>query len=342
MKKVLIALVSLGLIFLLSIIGIGLTGDKSIPKTVIHDKLLPQIEIDGVRLHAETFGDSFNPMVVVIHGGPGQDYRYLLPLKKLQDDYFVVFYDQRGAGLSERVSEEKLNLDAYREELHKIIQFYKKDKPVYLIGHSWGAMLATYYLSKYGKGISKAVLAEPGFLTKKFFTEFFKRTNGFQPKKLSFSMGLNVLKAIIRGQFISEPDSDAGMDYTIAGIMNSSPTGSPVAGYFCNQDTRTGSLDMWRMGGKSMNMVSKLVETHMKNPEEVSFDLTKGLEDYTAPVLFLAGSCNRIIGEDIQEQQMKLFNNAKLKVIPGAGHTMFGEKPARSLMVVREFLAHSE
>jgi pimeloyl-ACP methyl ester carboxylesterase len=35
---------------------------------------------------------------------------------------------------------------------------------------------------------------------------------------------------------------------------------------------------------------------------------------------------------------MRHFPNAELEVIEGAGHTMFGEKPAESLAAVRRYL----
>jgi pimeloyl-ACP methyl ester carboxylesterase len=43
----------------------------------------------------------------------GADYRYLLPLKALADDYRVVFYDQRGTGLSPRVPADSITLDSF-------------------------------------------------------------------------------------------------------------------------------------------------------------------------------------------------------------------------------------
>jgi proline iminopeptidase len=92
------------LIGIVIIIGIGLfistAGDHGVPNTVATDPTIPHIEIDGVVFHAETFGDPQNPTVVVVHGGPGGNYGYLLNLHQLENDYFVVFYDQRGSGLS--------------------------------------------------------------------------------------------------------------------------------------------------------------------------------------------------------------------------------------------------
>src|SRR6478735_5139425 len=75
-----------------------------VPLTVAEDPSLPAIDIAGTRLHSEAFGDPDGPVIMVLHGGPGSDYRGLLPLKALADDgYRVAFWDQRGCGLSERL-----------------------------------------------------------------------------------------------------------------------------------------------------------------------------------------------------------------------------------------------
>lgn len=337
-KIILYTFLGIFTVIVFTIFSIGLTGDKTVPKTVVDEASLPSIEIGEIKLHAETFGNPDNPTIIVVHGGPGGDYQHLLDLKALSDEYYVVFYDQRSTGLSERVSSEQLTLDSHREELHQIIEYYSNNKPTYLIGHSWGAMLGTYYLSQYGETIDKAILAEPGFLNTQFFAEFYEKTNGLQPQNPSLSMGVNVLKAFIRSKFIFGPDVDAGADYFIAGMTNSSSTEIPIAGYFCENDASNGVLPYWRYGAKSMNVLNSLVSDYEKDSANFNFDLTEGLENYQQSVLIIAGECNNIIGPEFQERQAKLFPNAEVLAIEGAGHTMFGEKPEKSVQIIRDFL----
>src|SRR5688572_9416624 len=51
-----------------------------VPLTVMENRNLPAIEMNGARFHAETFGNPANPVIVILHGGPGVDYRSMLPL----------------------------------------------------------------------------------------------------------------------------------------------------------------------------------------------------------------------------------------------------------------------
>ena len=88
-----------------------------VPATVEDDPSLPRIEVNGTILHAEAYGNPSAPMIMMLHGGPGGDYRSLLPYRALADEgYYVVFWDHRGAGLSKRhdASSYKPGLEFYR------------------------------------------------------------------------------------------------------------------------------------------------------------------------------------------------------------------------------------
>ena len=129
--KILLSLV--GLLLIIFIIFYLLTmGEYEVAETVAQDPSIPHIKIGNTLFHAETFGNDSNDVVIALHGGPGNDYRYILPLKELADEYFVVFYDQRGTGLSPRVTAEEFTLEIMLKDLHDIIEYYAKDRKVNL------------------------------------------------------------------------------------------------------------------------------------------------------------------------------------------------------------------
>ena len=138
-----------------------------VPRTVDQDPSLPSIIVNGTQLHTEAFGNPADPMVVFLHGGPGSDYRNALNVKSLADHYYVVFYDQRGSGLSKRHPKNSYSLQLMLDDLTAVIQHYRSSptQKVFLFGHSWGAMLATAYINQYPAKINGAVLAEPGGFT---------------------------------------------------------------------------------------------------------------------------------------------------------------------------------
>jgi hypothetical protein len=77
-------------------------GCGRVPSTVENDLSLEFVELGNYRFHVRTFGDKQLPPVIVVHGGPGGDSKYLYPLQDLSRNHHLIFYDQRGTGLSPR------------------------------------------------------------------------------------------------------------------------------------------------------------------------------------------------------------------------------------------------
>ncbi|GAH34289.1 unnamed protein product, partial [marine sediment metagenome] len=86
-----IILIILAIPLVIFILGYLLTLGASVPQTVEQDPSIPHVTIKGVTFHSETFGNPENPVVIAVHGGPGDDYRPFLSLKALSDEFYVVF-----------------------------------------------------------------------------------------------------------------------------------------------------------------------------------------------------------------------------------------------------------
>lgn len=307
-------------------------GDYNPAQTVAQDPSIPHIEVGTATLHAETFGADSNETVIVIHGGPGNDYRYLLPLVKLSDEYRLVFYDQRGTGLSPRVSDEELHLDTMLLDLANVIDHYSPDRKVSIIGHSWGAMLASGYLAKHPDRVNKIVLAEPGMLTSQKAKEFLDKTQ-FQ---FSFGALATIGKTWFKSLHIKGPDDQAKGDFLFMQLaMTNEIPNHPFLGYFCKRDRNSSQWAAWRYSAKSS---SKIVE-HGKNAQgELEIDLVSGVDSFQGKVLFLAGECNTLIGPSYQKDHLKYFKNAEMVIVPDAGHMMFNDQPNMSIKTVRDYL----
>ena len=324
------------LIGIVSLAGIGLfiatAGDYSVPNTAATDPTIPHIKIDDVVFHAETFGDPQNPVVVVVHGGPGGNYGYLLNLHKLENDYFVVFYDQRGAGLSPRVDASELSLESSIADLHRIVTHYGRGEPVRLVGHSWGAMLAARYIGQHPEFVERVVLAEPGELTQATPEEFHER--------MSASKGFGYYRVLVPTIFetfhMEHQDADAMKDY-IGIRMAYAFVDSPEAGYLCTDEpVVTVAPDVpvppSRFGAAAFNAI-------LGASADLS-QIEKNAPKYTEEVLFIAAECSVFTGEKLQHAQMTIFPQARLVVIPDSGHEMIGENPSASLAAIREYFAY--
>ncbi len=325
----------IALLILVFIAGYSFSrGQYIIPKTVEQDSTLPQIKLGNTLFHCETFGNDSNPVIIVLHGGPGDDYKNLLSLKSLSDEYYVVFYDQRGAGLSPRIDPSLFTIEMYVNDLNLFVEHFGKGKPVNLIGHSWGAMLASRYIGTYPELVQKAVLAEPGFLNTEMMNLFMEKTDGFAPK-ISFTLVSSMIKTFFKALHVKGPDNHARSDFFMLTMMTEPIENNPILGYFCDKKPCEAAFDKWRFGSAASMAVIKMIKN---KDNEFHIDLVSGVDRFNQKVLFLAGECNTIIGEELQRKHMKLFPNADLVVVPKAGHLMFAEQPELCYAIVRTYL----
>jgi proline iminopeptidase len=291
-----------------------------VPKTVAEDPSLPAIEINGTRLHSEAFGDPDGPVIIVLHGGPGSDYRGLLPLKALADDgYHVAFWDQRGTGLSERLAPETIDLDVYMEDLRQVIEYYAPDRPFVFIGQSWGAMYATAFINdhgNYGGRVAGAILTEPGAFTDKQLDGFMKRLQG----SLSIT-GEQFNDALWAGEFLTPTDHERA-DYQ-GGLF--AIRGAP------SEHRDPHNLEpMWRVGAA----VSKRLLSLAKQ----GFDWTTHLSEYPNKVLFLRGDLNTAANLESQQEMAAAYPNAAIETIENVGHKMIWERTDEYLAHTRAYL----
>ena len=277
-----------------------------VPKTAAEDSTIPHINVNGTVLHAEAFGNPNDPMVVFLHGGPGNDYRNGLNAKELSNDgYYVVFYDQRGAGLSKRHSKNSFTIQLMFDDLTAVIDHYRTSptQKVFLLGHSWGGMLAAGYLNKYPEAIDGAILAEPGGLTWARVKEYGERS-----RKLDlFAEVAN--DVLFTDQFLTAKGNDQEVaDYKMALQMNYIFTPGNIEGV-------EGPFPFWRCGAIS---IARFVEV----AEEDGFDFTTNLDQYQTHVLLLYSEDNKAYGKSFAENEASYFPNATIAQVDDTGHEM--------------------
>src|SRR4051812_38903403 len=290
-------------------------GDSGnlVPKTVAEDPTLPAIDLNGSRFHLQTFGNPANPVIVFLHGGPGGDYRSLLRLSALADNYFLVFWDQRGSGLSKRHDHGELSIELYVADLNAIIDRYSPNRPVYLVGHSWGGMYATRYINDFPKRVAGAVLIEPGPLDGVTMERIKKDINDFQ-------LSSELLNDIAWNTQFFTPDDHARMDYArLLGIRDGQPK--------YHQST-TDYEPGWRQGAAAARY---LMEDGQDPSGKFTYDFTNKLAAFTTPVLFIAGEWSEVLGPSLQREQVKRYPSATLQVIDGVGHDAPWVKSAETM-----------
>ncbi len=288
-------------------------GGNLVPKTVDQDATLPSIKVNGTHLHAETFGNPNNPIIIALHGGPGGDYRYILNAKALANDgFFVVFYDQRGCGLSKRYPRKSIDLDNTLGDLKGVINFYRKSpsQTVILLGHSWGGMLATAYVNQYPSEIDGVIAMEPGGFTDVQVNAYFR---GATPRSPFGEITSDVLS---QEQFFtaSESSNHELLDYKVALIQ------------------QMGEFPHFRMGYMA-------AQDLLVDGTKAGFDFTTNLQQYKRKILFIYSDGNVAYPTEHARSVSSAYPNVLLRQIPNSVHSMILQNWEATYPEVRSYLS---
>jgi proline iminopeptidase len=304
------------LILAIAIVGSFISGCRKerdvsdagnlVPETVDLDPSLPSILIGGTQLHAETFGNRDSSMVVFLHGGPGSDYRNGLNVGQLASNgYYVIFYDQRGSGLSKRHDRGSYSIQLMLDDISAVINHYRSSpaQKVFLFGHSWGAMLTAAYINNYPDRIDGAIFAEAGGFNKALLDEYGSVSRQFN----LFSEVTN--DVMYYDQFLTGRQNEhAIVDYKMA-----------VASSFQyakgNAEGVEGPSPFWRNG-------AEVLQSFVEIAENEGFDFTTNLNRYGTKVLFLYGEKNKSYGLSFAQKEAAFFPNTQISRVDGTGHEM--------------------
>ena len=115
------------------------------------------------RVWTKRFGNNPKMKLLLLNGGPGATHEYFesfesfLPAEGIE----FIYYDQLGCGNSENPNDTSLwDLARFVEEVEQVRKAHKLDKDnFYLLGHSWGGILAMEYALKYGDNLKGLVIS---------------------------------------------------------------------------------------------------------------------------------------------------------------------------------------
>ncbi len=294
-----------------------------VPPTVDQDPLLSQMEITVAgytrSIHIQTFGDLSNPVLFILHGS-ASDFRPYLPLQILADKYLVVMWDQRGSGLSERITKEEITWDAVVNEIDQIKLHFSPEKPVTIIGHSFGGAYTALYMSRRPHNVYQAVLAEPGPGLNR---DIFDKTSR---DLIDINLAEEVLNDMLwHGEFLSAKDHEH-MDYKY--LMNLKST---IPKFYCDKKNLP-PWPVWRVGAYLEHIRQKRLL------EDKDYNFAVGLDQFPRKVLILGSECSAI-GYDFQvKYHYPLFKDAEVVLIKNSGHRLFTEQFDDVMQAIHDYL----
>ena len=162
-------------ILLSTIVLISCNNQNKTTDVVTADDLYKEVQTGGVKIISiETPKGKFNvwtksmgknPQVklLLLNGGPGATHEYFECFESflLPEGFEIIYYDQLGCGLSDNPKDTTMwDLGRYVEEVEQVRKALNLNKDnFYLLGHSWGGILAMQYALKYQDNIKGLIIS---------------------------------------------------------------------------------------------------------------------------------------------------------------------------------------
>jgi len=281
------------------------------------------VEVPGGRIWYRIVGSGNRTPLVLLHGGPGAPSYYLNPLAALADERPVIFYDQLGAGRSDRPTDVTLwRIDRFVEELSRLRAALGLEQ-IHLFGHSWGTMLAVDYMLTKPTGVRSLVLASPALSVSRWMADA-----ALLEKTLPESVQDVIVKHESDGSFDSPEYQSAVAEY--------------YKRYLCRRDPWPDDVN------KTFAELGASVYETMWGPSEFTatgtlrtYDRTARLKELNLPVLFTAGRYDEAT-PSTTEYYRSLVPGAKLKIFENSAHLTMQDEPDAYVETIRQFLRDVE
>lgn len=282
------------------------------------------VVLNGIRIWYRVAGNeqSTLPPLLFLHGGPGYNsYSFsILEGPRLESALHVVYYDERGAGRSERPWTGHYQLDTLVEDVESLRRALGVPQ-LAVMGHSFGGTLALEYAAKYPERVSRLLLVGPGvdmqqacaarveYLSLHYAELLAKARADTARHRTACQLALEIL-----------PDS--------IGERVNNETMFPRVELARVQDSLDAASGLRNTGELSRYLIRNgLLTYHFSRPERL-----------TMPVLIFAGREDYAIGLPQQRALARALPNARIIEYDQSGHFLYLDQPDRFARDVIGFL----
>ena len=270
---------------------------------------------DGVRLHYRTAGAG--TPIVFLSGGPGFDVDYMVPVADfVPASYQRVFYQQRGTGQSRlATTAENMTLRHVVEDL-EALRVHLGQERLFLLGHSWGGMLAMAYAAAYPTRIDRIILISSGGPTLEFTAWF------------DDNIRARLRPEDVEAQRYWQEAARRGVDADKAALER---VKAIAPGYFFDR-AKGLAFAAALPDGALTTRVNELLFADMAR----GYDLRTGLRQLDRPVLIVQGHQDPI-GHKTAEDIHDTIPSSSVEYIRQCGHFPWIEQPEEFRRILTDF-----
>lgn len=279
-------------------------------------------KVNGVKIFFDVEGSGYvpvgnqmesKPACFILHGGPGCDHTYFKPwLTPLSEYMQLIYVDHRGNGLSEKTDPTTYTIEQMADDLEELRNYLGLGK-VFVLGNSFGGMLAQVYAVRYPNSIEKLIL-----VTTTPSSEFWD-----EAQEMANKMATPDQLAIVNNLFEGKIKNDEEL-HDWWGLM------LPL--YFYNKDQKLFDA----MGGRMITSLE--VANYMFANVIHKYDVREQLKNVNIPTL-VVGARHDWVTPFTQAQLIhQLIPNSELVIFENSGHMPFIEEQEDFNQRVIEFI----
>lgn len=280
---------------------------------------------DGVRLFYRQVGDG-RQGVVFLHGGPGSNFRGQGDVMErlASPGRTVVLYDQRGSGLSDLVSDPKLLTADHHVRDLEALRTQRGFERMSLIGMSWGCGLAALYAAAHPDRVDRLLLISPISPTIERFRERLAALGRLQPQA-----AIGVRQAMVARIRSADDAQTAALCRELSDIAFRLYVVDPTPAKLSHAALR---CDIPPASIRNRYVVEAATLGSLGE-----WDLRTLLRGIRVPSLVVEGAKTNV-PLDATREWVAALPNARIVLIPDAGHESFLDQPDAFLKVGDEFL----
>ncbi|AQX11358.1 proline iminopeptidase [Elizabethkingia meningoseptica] len=272
-------------------------------------KMIPiTTPVGNFKVWTKRFGTNPKIKVLLLHGGPAMTHEYMECFETFfQREGFEFYeYDQLGSYYSDQPTDEKLwNIDRFVDEVEQVRKAIHADKEnFYVLGNSWGGILAMEYALKYQQNLKGLIVAN---------------MMASAPEYVKYA---EVLSKQMKPEVLAEVRAiEAKKDYA-----NPRYTELLFPNYYAQHICR---LKEWPDAlNRSLKHVNSTVYTLMQGPSELGmssdarlakWDIKNRLHEIAIPTLMI-GARYDTMDPKAMEEQSKLVQKGRYLYCPNGSH----------------------
>ncbi len=286
--------------------------------------------------------DETNPVLLFLHGGPGMPEYFLTQTYPtgLEENFTVVWWDQRGSGLSfsPDIPSETMTIDQLVTDTLEVTNYLRKrfeKEKIYLMGHSGGSfigILAAHqapelFYAYIGVGQMSYQLKSENMAYAYMLDEYKKRGNNKMVEKLE-NVPLGMVSPLPDAYLMLRDEAMHRLGIGTTREMNSVISGIFFPSLINNEYTLKEKLNIWR--GKSFSA------GFLRN-EMFSIDLTQKVQTLEIPVYFLHGkfdyTCSYELAKDYLDDLQAPVKG--FYTFEQSAHSPIFEEPGRMMEILQ-------